>query len=247
MSDPFIPPELVPRGVNDARGRAFAAAFGEILSRFSTASLLVQDAWTVPASLLPAMTLETGMSEFVSPGMREEHVRALVAAAPEIHAMTGTIAGVRRALAAVGIQMQWTQWFEEEPPGHHDTHKVFLFADEVLVSGEEMFSYANQAAARRLIDATKRWSQDVAVSYGVRAGGAFYVGALGRASFTAVAHPLIFDFPVLRTDAFVGATAATLIDATAHHLNFMQLSGFVSDGGDQLIDAQFGRIGFYNG
>lgn len=216
MPDPFIPPELVPPGVNDARGRAFAAAFGELLARFSTSSLLVQDAWTAPASLLPAMTLEAGMGEFVSPGMREAHVRALIAAAPDIHAMTGTIAGVRRALAAVGIRMQWTQWFEEEPPAPHDTHKVFLFADDVLVSGEEMFSRANQAAARRLIDATKRWSQDVAISYGVRAGGALHVGALARTVLAATAHPFAFDAPALRATTFVGAAAATILSATAH-------------------------------
>lgn len=215
MSD-FIPAELIPPGVNDRRSRAFASALSALLGEFSTSALLIQDPYAAPASLLPMMTLEAGLSQFVSPGMREELVRELIAAAPDIHAMTGTIAGVRRALEAVGLNMQWTQWFQMSPPGPHDTHQVFVFADETIIVGEEAFSAANQAAARRLINATKRWSQDVAFSYGVRANGPTFVGALAQTSFTAVAHPFIFEPPTLKASVFIGATAATFLSATAH-------------------------------
>lgn len=214
MSDFTIPLELIPPGVGDPRSRAFVTALDALLSSFSTSTLVVQDAWTVPAQYLPAMTLEAGLSEFVSPGMREEHIRSLIAAAPDIHAMTGTIAGIRRALGAVGIEMQWSQWFQEEPPGPHDTHKVFLFSTGGLVE-DGPFSPANQAAARRLIDAAKRWSQDVAISYGVRSRGRAYVGALTRSSIFATAHPLVFSAPSLRAASFVAAAGATFVTVTA--------------------------------
>lgn len=216
MSDRFIPPELVPSGVNDKRSRDFVNAFGEMLSRFSTSALLIQDPWTVPVEYLPAMTISAGMTDFVFPGIREQHLRALLADAPAIHAKTGTLAGVRRALAAIGVEAHWTQWWQKVPQGPHDTHTVFLFASEAIIAGEEYFSSANQTAARRIIDATKRWSQDVAVSYGVRSRAPSYIGALARTAFSATAHPFVFDPPILRATSFVGATAATMLFATAH-------------------------------
>lgn len=216
MSDRFIPPELVPSGVNDKRSRDFVNAFGAMLSRFSTSALLIQDPWTVPAEYLPAMTISAGMTDFVFPGIREQHLRALLADAPAIHAMTGTLAGVRRALAAIGVEAHWTQWWQMTPQGSHDTHSVFLFASETIIAGEEYFSSANQTAARRIIDATKRWSQDVAVSYGVRRSAPAYIGALARTALAATAHPFAFDIPVLRSTTFVAATAASFLSATAH-------------------------------
>lgn len=215
MPDP-APLDLVAPGVNDARSRAFAGALGALLGEFAPSALMIQDAWSAPSALLPAMVIEAGLADFVSDGMREAHLRALIAAAPAIHAMSGTIAGVRRALEAVGIAMQWTQWWQDEPPGPHDTHRVFLFADDVLISDEGMLSAANQAAARKLIDATKRWSQEVAIQYGVRAAGTACAGAIGRTHVVAVAHPQLLEPPVLQAAAYAGATAATSITVTAH-------------------------------
>lgn len=215
MSD-LIPPELIPPGVNDARSRAFAAALGEVLAGFSTSALLIQDPWTVPASLLPAMTLEAGLSEFVSPGMREELVRELIAAAPEIHAMTGTVAGARRALEAVGISVQWTQWFQMMPPGGHDTHRVFLFLDDTIIAGEEIFAPANQAATARIIRATQRWSQDIEAHHGVLFPGPIYLGATAQAELLWAVHPYLLEPPELVAPVHLGATIEAAIHWTIH-------------------------------
>lgn len=169
MSEHLIPPELVPPGVNDARSRAFAAAFGEVLAEFSTASLVIQDAWTVDARLLPAMVVEAGMSDYVSPGMREEHVRALIDDAPAIHALAGLVVGVRRAFAALGVTLEWRQWYLAAPKGAPNTHVVTAYAGDTILAGEEMlFSAASQAALTRIMHAAQRWSQGIDFRVGLR-------------------------------------------------------------------------------
>ncbi|MCA1492691.1 phage tail protein I [Ensifer sp. NBAIM29] len=168
MADPFIPPSIVPPGVNDERSRDFAAAFGSILSSFSTSALMIQDPLTVDAALLPIMTVELGMTEFMTPGLREVHVRELLARAPEIHAWTGTVYGTRRALGALGVTVDWTQWWQKEPKGQHDTHEVIAYVNEHLIEGETaLLNEATQHAIKRIIEVTQRWSQEISFLIGV--------------------------------------------------------------------------------
>ena len=181
-------PELIPPGVNDARSRAFVRALGDTLATFRTGALLVQDPLTVDARLLPGMTIERGMSEFVSPGLREVHVRNLLAAAPELHALAGTVAGARRALSAIGVTVEWTQWFQAAPKRHHDTHVVVAFINDHLIDGETaLLSAATQGAVLRLIEATQRWSQDIDFKLGLAFRAA--AGAVGAMQSVAALMP----------------------------------------------------------
>ncbi len=169
MSDPFIPASLVPPGINDQRGRDFAAALGDVLSAFSTSALLIQNPLTVDARLLPILTVELGMTEFMTAGLKEIHVRELLARAPEIHAWTGTVFGTRRALGALGITVDWTQWWQKEPKGQHDTHTVIAYVNDNIIDGDtNLFSAATQYAIRRVIEATQRWSQEIEFLLGAR-------------------------------------------------------------------------------
>lgn len=176
----LVPLQLVPPGVNDARSRAFAGALGEVLAQFETSALIVENAWTAPAAMLPALVMSAGLTEFVSPGMREDLLRALIADAPGIHAMTGTVAGTRRALAAIGVEARWTQWWQEMPKAAHDTHKVVLFLADTIIAGAAPLDVPNQQAAARIINAVKRWSQDIAVEYGMRGTARLYAGIGSR-------------------------------------------------------------------
>jgi len=161
-------PELIPPGVNDARSRAFVRALGDVLGTFRTSALLVQDPLTVDARLLPAMTVELAMTEFVWPGLREVHLRNLLAAAPEIHALTGTVAGARSALAAIGVTVDWTQWYQADPKLYHDTHIVVAYINDHLIEGQPaLLTAETQQAVLRLIEATQRWSQDITFKLGV--------------------------------------------------------------------------------
>lgn len=207
MSEPFIPPVLIAPGVNDARSRAFIGSFSALLSEFTTAALIVQDAWSAPTALLPAMTIEAGLSELVSPGMREDYLRALIDDAPAIHAMTGSVAGTKRALAALGITARWTQWWQAEPKAHHNTHKVVLYFSDTVIDGEQPMAIPNQRAAARVIAATKRESQDIVVQYGIRAGTRVRIGAVMRRSRTVrLSAPRLGDEHFAIT-SFIGCAA----------------------------------------
>lgn len=167
MSD-FIPTTLVPPGVRDQRSRDFVESLSGLLEGFRTSALLVQEPLTVDARLLPVLTIELGMSEFLTAGLMEQHVRALLAAAPDIHAMTGTVAGVRRALAAIGVTVDWTQWWQQTPRGPHDTHQVIAFVNEHLFPDQAaLLTAETQYAVLRLIRATQRWSQEIDFKLGV--------------------------------------------------------------------------------
>lgn len=179
MSD-FIPSILVPAGVNDQRDRDFVAAFSAMLQEFRPSALVIQDAFTAPASLLPIMILEAGLTDYVPADIREDLLRTMIAAAPEIHAMTGTVKGVRRALETLGISARWTQWYQERPKAAHDTHKVVLFLNDTVISGHAPLDLPNQRAAARVIAAAKRHSQDVAVQYGIRGETILGSGAASR-------------------------------------------------------------------
>ncbi|MCJ7996054.1 phage tail protein I [Rhizobium cremeum] len=179
MSD-FIAPILIPPGVNDQRDRDFIAALSAVLAEFTPSALVVQDAFTAPAALLPIMVIEAGLMDFVSADMREDLLRTMIDAAPEIHATRGTVAGVKKALETIGVSARWTQWWQEEPKAHHDTHKVVLFVNDTVINGHAPLDLPNQRAAARIIAAAKRWSQDIAIQYGVRGEATIRLGAASR-------------------------------------------------------------------
>lgn len=179
MSD-FIAPILLPPGVNDQRDRDFIAALSAVLSDFKPSALVVQDALTAPSALLPIMVVEAALTDFISADMREDLLRAMIDAAPEIHATRGTVAGVKKALETIGISARWTQWWQEGPKAHHDTHKVVLFVNDTVINGHAPLDLPNQYAAARVIAAAKRHSQDIAIQYGVRGEATIRIGAASR-------------------------------------------------------------------
>jgi phage tail P2-like protein len=210
MSDPMIPLTLVPPGINDQRNRDFVAALSETLADFSPSALVIQDARTAPAALLPVMVIEAGLSDFVSANMREDLLRTLIDAAPEIHALSGTIKGVRRALETLGISARWTQWWQETPKTHHNTHKIVLFLNDTVISGYAPLDLPNQYAAARVIAAVKRKSQDITVQYGIRSPTHLYIGASRR-----IGRSVRINAPQLGNaqhliPSFIGTTARTL-------------------------------------
>lgn len=134
--------------------------------------------------------------------------------------MTGTVAGARRALGAIGVTVDWQQWWQQEPPGHHDTHVVtayvnrHLFADQPALLTEE-----TQYAVLRLIRATQRWSQEIDFRLGVGfAAGAGLAGALQPAAVAAPTLETVTQMPAaaigaatfLQDAAFLAPSAGTV-------------------------------------
>lgn len=181
MSDPFILDRLIPSGVNDHRARAFMAAASVEIEAVELESLLVGDAMTVDARLLPAMAIARTMTDFILPGMREIHIRRLLDQYRQIHALSGYIAGARRALQAIGIEIEWLSWFDQEPKGPHDTHIVKVLADGTIFDGDaNPLSERAIDTVRRFIHLTQRWSQEVAIEVLLTSRTPMRVGAYAR-------------------------------------------------------------------
>ena len=160
---------LLPPSIADARGKAFAATVRQAMAAPDFKVLLFERIDTVDAGLLPFLVREFGCQKFVQPGMRDEVIRAILKEAYDLHAETGFIQGVRRGLSILGMDAVWQQWFETTPKGQPGTHLVTLYAGQTLFEDQDVFVDERvQRAAIRMVDATKRWSQDVTIRIGTK-------------------------------------------------------------------------------
>lgn len=238
MIEPLIPPILIAPGVSDKRNRDFIAAFSTALEEFKPSALVVQDAWTAPAELLPIMVVEASLTDFVSPDLREDLLRALIDAAPDIHALSGLVAGTRRALSAMGIEVDWQQWWQQEPKGHHNTHVVTAWMEDGILSGHPLLSLASRRAIGKVVEATKRKSQDIDFRIGFRAGFEEVVD-LDETAAVAIVHDPIDVWPDgLRYDGRTSYDHAAYVrydgqhdyDGLAHHSGPRRRSAVEAEG-----------------
>lgn len=163
-----LPATLIPPSIADARGRAFGATMARAFAEFDFRALLFERIETVPSSALPALIRECSVEEFVEPGMSEAVIRRLIAQSVFLHAEKGFIHGVRRGLHLIGLRVVWRQWFEARPKGEPGTHVATCYVTDLIFADQSVVLDARmQAAARRMIDAMKRWSQDVSFELGV--------------------------------------------------------------------------------
>ncbi len=169
----------------------------------------IWDPATCPVELLP--WLAQGVSVDVwSNGWDEDRKRQVIAASPMVHRLKGTLGAVRRALAAFDLETRIIEWWE-------DGERRGTFRVEVVYrNGSPIFDIETQGYAIEAVDAAKPKSRVFTTRAALEARGRLYIAAYGRTALSATAHPYAFDPPVLRASAFVGATAATLISATAH-------------------------------
>jgi phage tail P2-like protein len=178
---PFIDDQLITPAINDERSRALVSIMGQELAEFDYADLVIQDPLTVDAKLLPEMIVARAMTDFVTPGLNENLLRNLLSNAYDIHALSGTMPGIRRALASLGVTAEWVQWFQEDPKAPHDTHKATIFFETSIADGYVAGDSFHRKAVIKLINASKRFSQEIAYTFGVRTKGAMRMGVTTRA------------------------------------------------------------------
>lgn len=200
MSDDFIPPSLIPHGVNDERSRTMIKIASDQFDGFDNHDLLFLDALTVDAKFLPAMAVARTMSDFILPGMREVHVRRLLDDYRAIHEQTGYVAGTRRALRAIGVEIEWDYWWQDEPKRHHNTHIVRASAEDVIFEDDDnLIGDRTIDAVRRFIHLTQRWSQDIEFEILLATRTSLHVGAF--TTFTTELNVLPFVANIDPADA----------------------------------------------
>ncbi len=153
---------LIPPGINDGRIRwlwgSFDAALAEV--QLTPATLCMRTSAEMSAEMLPLAVWELSLEEFVpEEGLPEHVVRRLIGRAVELHALKGTDEGVQLGMQVLlGGTAEIVHWWQKTPRGHHDTHTITVWVGEAWDGG--VLTPLQQIAARRMIDATKRWSQD---------------------------------------------------------------------------------------
>ncbi len=172
----LIPTSLVPPGVRDERQKAFVQTLDAMLGQIDFSSLIMSDVQTVDARLLPVLVVEYSCQEFIEPGLEDGVVRDLLARSYDLHAMKGTVAGTRLGLSLLGMRVDWKQWYLTNPKGPHDTHVVTAFVNLKIFRDDPGFlSEKVQRQTLKMINATKRWSQDISFQLGAGWSGEFGV------------------------------------------------------------------------
>ncbi|MBB3141213.1 phage tail protein I [Halomonas organivorans] len=133
---------------------------------------------TCPAHLLPFLAWAFSVDHW-SPDWPERIKRDVIAASFEVHRIKGTRLAVDRALAAMGIDVEITEWFEAEPMLPRGTFEAVLYVNDNLTPDEPAF--LNQRLydeLRATIDAAK----NVRSHYAFKVGARFGPNRLGAAS-----------------------------------------------------------------
>ncbi len=182
MTKRFIPDQIIPPGVRDKRQSAFVEALDTMFGEINLSTLIMSDPHKVDARLLPVLVVEYSCQEFIEPGLNDAVVRDLIARSFDLHAMKGTVAGTKLGLSLLGMRVGWKQWYQQQPKALHDTHIVTAYVNQQIFDGEQTYLNAKvQRQAIRMINATKRWSQDTAFQLGVSVAGSLHAASAGEA------------------------------------------------------------------
>ncbi len=137
------------------------------------------DPWVCPLALLPWLAWALSVDEW-GDAWPESAKRQVVAESIQVHLHKGTRGSVQDALAALGVTVDLTEWFEQSPPGERGTMRLTAWVKQILTSEDAVLTARLYAQLKRAVDALKRGS----IHYDLRVGAAFENG-LGIASVMA--------------------------------------------------------------
>lgn len=111
-------------------------AISDSIERAGSVPVPVRDVWnpdTCPANLLAWLAWAFSVDEWDA-SWTDAQKRGAIKAAIVVHRYKGTIGAVREALAALGVEAQVQEWFNQIPAGEPYTFRIILTADQVGVS-----------------------------------------------------------------------------------------------------------------
>lgn len=104
-------------------------------ARLTDVPVPVADVWNpdlCPAPLLPWLAWAFSVDEW-GQDWDELQRRQAVKQSVEVHRHKGTVAAVRTAMAAVGVEVELREWFAQSPPGDPYTFQLVLNAQQYPV------------------------------------------------------------------------------------------------------------------
>lgn len=161
----LIPPPLA----KDERVRALLQAFADVLDEMEDKALLMLEASDVPEHVLPYLTFEHSLDEFIGSGLPASVIRRMIANAWDLHEPKGYQEGVEGGVAMLGLQAHLIQWFQETPKARRGTHRIEVPIDKPIWPNRPEINADDIRAVWRMVHAMQRWSQDHAVQVLVEA------------------------------------------------------------------------------
>jgi len=203
---------ITPPQVLDERGSAYLQALNEIIGDQPITAFQVKDADTCPAEALPALIAEFSMEEFIDAELPEAIQRRILKNAWLLQSLEGYDAGVKLGLSLLGMTAIIAQWHQQQPMGAPNTHRLTIMIDDVIHPGDDgYFSPRQTRATLKMVDATKRWSQDSEIRIGVPARPVKYVGVFAFTHVVAIADAKLDPPPVLDAAAKLAVVPTTRI------------------------------------
>lgn len=178
MPDRHIPESLIPPGVADARSRAFLALLRRGMAEFDFTKLLMRNAGEMPDEVLELAVHDRSLGEYIPPdGVPREIARRFIDASWDMHATQGTEGGIDLGLDLLNMHARIRQWYDENPPAHHDTFEATIFIDDDVYGEGEALTARSRSLAARMFREMQRHSQDGAIRFGMRGAGSVRAGA----------------------------------------------------------------------
>lgn len=169
----------------------------------------IWDPWKCPDILLPFLAQAVSVDVW-SNDWSEDQKRRVIAASPDVHRFKGTRGAVERALKSFELDAKIVEWWEDD--SRRGTFRVeMLYYNDGPVFDLELQKYAIQS-----VMAAKPKTRVFDTRAIISARAELRNGAMMRANFLAVAHPLSFSGSIVRAANYDAVATANFISVTAH-------------------------------
>jgi phage tail P2-like protein len=150
--------------------------------RIDAITVPLRDLWnpgSCPIELLPWLAWALSVDEW-DDAWSEQVKRQVVASSIQVHFHKGTRGALEDTLAALGIKVDLTEWFEQSPAGRRGTLQLTAWVNQNLTGEDTVMTPRLYKQLRRAVEAVKRGS----IHYDFRIGAAYESGLGVAAAIT---------------------------------------------------------------
>jgi len=155
-------------------------ALATVAARVSDVPVPIDRLWnpeTCSAQLLPWLAWALSVDAWDT-AWPEAVKRDVIRASFAVHERKGTVGAVKKAMAALGVDVDLVEWWQEAPAGQPHTFPLTAWANANLaLDGEAVLNDRMYASLQRVVDATK----PVRSHYTFQVGAKFDAGLTARA------------------------------------------------------------------
>lgn len=203
MSDSLLPPNA----------SDLEQAFERVSQRATSVDVPIASMWSpasAPVSTLPWLAWSLSVDEWGSE-WPEDVKREAIASSPQVHRLKGTVGAVRRALSALGVDIELVEWWQNGGEPH--TASLVAYASRNLdESGQTLLTPQIQQQIWNVVQRTKPVRSHLDFSVGVALSGGLGVAGALTALMCVESHGVV-DLPseaLISSVRFCGVAGASI-------------------------------------